>query len=166
MLGMTRGTKNGEMRSGPRSPEREGLDLFRDLLEAADPGAHLAANARAVLFGQLDPGLIDRHLGRGDPHLAEAGHALGFFEVHIVAWIKILELRHGLHGQVRDVEGGRNPEAGASLDQAVPELPEVIPIRRQHAHAGNHHAVLPPDPIPFHVVMLREGQIYALFVAA
>jgi hypothetical protein len=141
-------------RSLPRSPE------------APNTGAHLAADARAVLFRQLDPRLVDRHLGRRDPHLAEPGHALGFFEVHVVARIKILELRHRLHRQIRDVEGGRNPEAGASLDQAVPELPEGVPVRRKYAHAGDHHPVLAPDPIPFHKVMLREGQIYALFVAA
>src|SRR5437868_4006350 len=130
MFGITRGTKKGEIRSGPpMAAQGEGFDLLRDLLEPADAGPNLAPIPGPVLFRQLEARLIDRHLGGGDPDLAEACHALCFLEIHVLAWIEVLELRHRLDRQVGDVEGGRDPKSGASLDQAVPELDQVDAIR-------------------------------------
>src|SRR5260370_935031 len=146
--------------------EGEGFDLLRDHLEAADAGPNLAADPCPVLLRQLETGLIDGHPGGGDADLAEARHALGFLEIHVVTRIEVLELRHRLDRQVGDVQEACDAKSRPALDQAVPEFDQVVPVRGKNSHAGYHHAMLRPLPIPSHAVMLRKAPILARIFAA
>ena len=120
----------------------EDLVVFLDRAQAADADANQHADVVGVLFGDLEPRLAHRLLGRRDRVLDEGVHLLDVALLDPVLGIKIPHLARDAGGEVRGVEARNQPDTGPTRHQGVPVLFHSNSERRYQTDSGNHHAAL------------------------
>ena len=120
----------------------EDLVVLLDRAQAADADADQHADVVGIVFGDLEPRLAHRLLGRRDRILDERVHLFDVALFDPVLGIKILHLACDAGGEFRGVEARDRPDTGPSRHQGVPVLLHSNSERRHQSDSGYDHAAL------------------------
>src|SRR5260221_8916012 len=120
----------------------EYLVVLLDRAQPADTDTNQHADVIGVLFGDLEPRLAHRLLGRRDRVLDEGVHLFDVAFFDPVLGIKIPHLACDAGGEIRGVEARYQPDTGTPRHQGVPVLLHSNSERRYQTDAGDNHATL------------------------
>src|SRR5205085_3830273 len=135
--------RNRERRVPRWAFSRQNGELLFERFEAADAAADDRAEAVAIYFFQIEPAVLDRHLGRSHCELNESvgpAHVLWILENRFR--IEIANFARDFAIVLRDVEGGDSADTAFAFLQRAPKCFEIIADRRDDTHSCNDDAAI------------------------
>ncbi len=132
------GTKNGEMRRGPRAAQLDAGVL--DHRQAADAGTDDDADALGVLLGDRQAAVVEGLDARGDAVMDERIHVARFLRRDVLLDVEALDLAGDATGQRRRVEARDRVDARPAGEDVGPRFGDRVADRRDDAEAGDDDA--------------------------
>ena len=114
-----------------------------DGMNAANACPDDHANAIGILFGDLQPSVLDGHGTRTQGILDEDIHFLDFFALDEIFWVEVLDLTSDLHRGLRGIEGGDPIDSRSAFADPFPGLLNAGAEWCNEPQAGHDHP-------PFH----------------
>ena len=135
-------TGNEERRDAARATLEHFLMHLFDQRKATDPRSDDDAEAIAVFFLGIDPGVLDGHLRRGDGVVDEGVGLFDLFFFDPVCGVEAADFAGDLAGERGRIEFGDAADAGPPFEQTFPRRLVAHAEGRDHADAGDDDAAL------------------------
>ncbi len=107
--------------------------------------AEVDAHPGTIGLRQVEARIVQGLPGAVNGNRPRPGAAPPFLLLLIPQFVKIANPRQDL----AHVPGFELPDSRLALQQVLPELLQVVPVRRRQPHPGNDDSIFRPDPV-FH----------------
>ena len=132
---------NEEWADTGRSLVKQLLILAMHSFNAANTAAYKSTNSLQIFLLQIQLGILNSQLGCCHSKLSITVNALGFLLVHIIGWVKILNLAGNLCLVLCCIKAGNFINTILAGHHGIPECLFAGTYRTYNAQTGNNNAI-------------------------